>query len=417
MTAVALAGTGALTYKGCFANRGEGGCKTPKHDSLTYATGTAVSPDGRSVYVVGFSGITTFVRGRSGALSFAGCIGEDILGVGDNGCKLPRHNSLVGSFDVAVSPDGKSVYVASYEYGSITRFDRAPDGTLTYRGCFADRGKGGCQTPRHDSLSFATGLAVSPDGRSVYVASYGGDSVTRFKRGPNGALTYGGCFADGGEQDCKRPHHDSLEEAAGVAVSPDGRSVYVIGEDAVTRFDRRAGGALRYRRCIADGGEAGCRRARHPSIGEGYRVAVSPDGRSVYTTSYSHDAISRFDRGPTGALKYRGCVASEAQSGCRKSKRDSLDDAVGVAVSGDGQSVYVAAIRSEAITRFNRTASGGLDFAGCIASKGKNRCKRASHNSLRGAAGLALSPDDSSVYVASYASNSVTFVGRETAGP
>jgi hypothetical protein len=39
-------------------------------------------------------------------------------------------------------------------------------------------------TPAHDSLDGAWGVAVSPDGNSVYVASWADDSITRFGRTP-----------------------------------------------------------------------------------------------------------------------------------------------------------------------------------------------------------------------------------------
>ncbi len=58
------------------------------------------------------------------------------------------------------------------------------DGALTYKGCFANLGANGCADPRHDSLGGASGVAVSPEGKSVYVASYVDDSVTTFDRTP-----------------------------------------------------------------------------------------------------------------------------------------------------------------------------------------------------------------------------------------
>jgi DNA-binding beta-propeller fold protein YncE len=40
-------------------------------------------------------------------------------------------------------------------------------------GCFADAGKHECSPPTLESLDSPASLAVSPDGRSVYVGSYG----------------------------------------------------------------------------------------------------------------------------------------------------------------------------------------------------------------------------------------------------
>ncbi len=47
---------------------------------------------------------------------------------------------------MTVSPDGRSVYVASYESGVVASFDRAPNGTLTQPvgtlGCVSESGSG-----------------------------------------------------------------------------------------------------------------------------------------------------------------------------------------------------------------------------------------------------------------------------------
>jgi hypothetical protein len=75
-----------------------------------------------------------------------------------------------------------SVYVASVFPGSITAFQRAPDGVLTYGDCFASLGGRGCQSPVHDSLGYVHGVAVSRDGRSVYVVADKGRSITFFSR-------------------------------------------------------------------------------------------------------------------------------------------------------------------------------------------------------------------------------------------
>src|SRR4051812_49379744 len=71
----------------------------------------------------------------------------------------------------------------------------AATGTLTYSGCFANKGKHDCSKPAHNSLGNNVGLAVSPDGASVYVAMVTG-SLTRFERAAGGELTYRDCFAE-----------------------------------------------------------------------------------------------------------------------------------------------------------------------------------------------------------------------------
>jgi DNA-binding beta-propeller fold protein YncE len=93
---------------------------------------------------------------------------------------------LAEAFDVAVSPDGLSVYVTSVVGDQIAIFDREPGtGELAQKtgpaGCIGERG-GSCDTGH--GLDDATRIVVSPDGISVLVASFASDSLTVFDRRP-----------------------------------------------------------------------------------------------------------------------------------------------------------------------------------------------------------------------------------------
>ena len=68
---------------------------------------------------------------------------------------------------------------------------------LTAKGCFEDTGLTGCgagkQTP---GLLQARTVAVSPDGKSVYVAARTDHALVRFNRAADGTLTPAGCIED-----------------------------------------------------------------------------------------------------------------------------------------------------------------------------------------------------------------------------
>ena len=102
--------------------------------------------------------------------------GEAFEGCGDA-------RGLLSPYAVAVSPDDKHVYVASSGAeaagsNAIVAFSRAGDtGALTSAGCVSDSGGDGrpgtdgfCADG--DALLGASAVAVSPDGRHVYVASH-----------------------------------------------------------------------------------------------------------------------------------------------------------------------------------------------------------------------------------------------------
>src|SRR6266511_3958988 len=170
----------------------------------------------------------------------AGCISES------GGAPCQDGEALGGAFAVAVSPDGASVYVASQTSDAIAIFDRNTfTGALTQKagtaGCVSEDGTGSaCQDGV--ALDSATGVAGSPDGASVYVASETSNAVAIFDRNTStGALTQkagtAGCVSElgGACQDGQ-----ALVGAFGVAVSPDGTSVYAASDtsDAVAIFDR-----------------------------------------------------------------------------------------------------------------------------------------------------------------------------------
>ena len=127
----------------------------------------AVAPDGRNVYVVGSvsDSVVTFSRdATTGLLVQTGCITM----TGSRGA-CAKGKGIAGAWSVAVSRDGKNVYVASYASKTVTTFVRAADGTLRQTQVLDPRG-----------LTRATAVAVSPDGRNVYAAGRGG--VAAFAR-------------------------------------------------------------------------------------------------------------------------------------------------------------------------------------------------------------------------------------------
>jgi Ca2+-binding RTX toxin-like protein len=136
------------------------------------------------VYVASDGGksVTHLTRDTSGGLThgfigYQGCIADR----GANGCVDPPQDSLSGAFGLTVSPDNQSVYVASLRANSITNLTRdTSSGFLAYQGCIANGGANGCVDPPQDSLANALELAVSPDGKSVYAAAPYANSVTWF---------------------------------------------------------------------------------------------------------------------------------------------------------------------------------------------------------------------------------------------
>jgi len=312
-------------------------------------------------------------------------------------------------------------------------------GTLTQlkgeNGCLVDRSAkaGSCGTARAlagpGPFMGSRAIAVSPDGGHVYVASSKSDAIAIFTRNrKTGALSQGkgtiGCVAAKGAGNCAPAI--GLDEPNSVALSPDGRNLYATSRagNSVTAFVRnRKTGGLRqlppaFPGCISGAPIPGCGAGLAllaPDV-----VVVSPDGRNVYVGSFFGNAVASFARNPqTGMLSQlagtAACIA-EATAGCATGI--ALKSVEGLAISGDGDSVYAATALSNAIVELVRDpATGALaqatDGSGCIVDAPLTGCTTG--RELAGANAVAVSPDDGNVYATSLFSNSVTAFDRSSA--
>jgi DNA-binding beta-propeller fold protein YncE/photosystem II stability/assembly factor-like uncharacterized protein len=385
-----------IRYVDCFANSQEQGCAAIPGGPIGTVNGLAASPDGSSLYAATDSALAAFSRGRSGELTYVGCFAN----LGDYGCETPVYNSLKHPIGVAVSPDGKSVYAIAEYSGAITTFDRAPDGSLTYAGCIADSGGAGCDTPAHQAMSDPSALAVSPDGKSVYVVDDLASSISRFDRAPDGSLTYRGCFADKGEYGCRKPRQDSIGFALGVTVSPDGHSVYVAGGGGSITIFRRAGdGALRSSGCVSDEGHRreGCKQFPHYPFAFTDGVISSPDGRFLY--AIGEDVLSVLHRHRNGQLSFVECFRAKAKEGCQPPGRAPTHFLTSLAITGNGRWLYV--VNGDdigSVMQFRVRPNGRLRFVKCV-SRYADGCHAVTHDSLLTPESIALSPLGHSLYL------------------
>jgi DNA-binding beta-propeller fold protein YncE len=341
------------------------------------ASDVAVSPDGANVYVAApdDSAVVIFDRDPgTGALSLSaapdGCVNAD----GSNSCVAGR--ALIDSSAVVISPDGKNAYVASEGVGSgVAIFDRNTEtGDLTQKagtvGCVNDSGANGC-TDGPAGVLGAIGLAISADGKFVYVASASRDAVTIYSRdGSSGELTPiaapAGCITDGGIGGCQSAV--ALGDPAAITLTPDGQSAYVASErrDAILVFGRDpvSGGLIQKpgtSGCISDSGRsdplnAGTAGACQDGVAlDGVSsVAVLPDGSAAYATTAKSDGVVVLERDPSGELKQRpgpnGCWTETGfevpglpwtQGYCEDGR--ALREARAVVTSSDGRHVYTIA--------------------------------------------------------------------------
>eukprot|EP00968_Pinguiococcus_pyrenoidosus_P015717 scaffold1465_cov148-Pinguiococcus_pyrenoidosus.AAC.1 len=158
--------------------------------SLKTPADVTASADGKDVYVVASSDsddhtLSAFSRDSvSGALALTSVIT-------DGGNSYGRTvDGLSGANCVTHSPDGKHVYVTADRYdngstktGAVSFYSRdLLDGALSFVGVIRNGDSNGNRTV--NGLDGARSLAVTPDGRHVYVVAYsrGKDAVSLFSR-------------------------------------------------------------------------------------------------------------------------------------------------------------------------------------------------------------------------------------------
>jgi DNA-binding beta-propeller fold protein YncE len=363
---------------------------------------------------------------------------------GPSGCLVDRSKHLrgcapvralrgpapfLGSDALAISHDGRNVYVASSSSNAIAIFRRsATTGRLTQgrgiTGCIAARGANGCATAV--GLDGPNSVAVSPNGRNVYATSLNSDAVAIFRRNPStGTLTQArngsGCIANLASTGCVIGR--ALDGPDVVTVSPDGDNVYVgaFKGNAIAVFSRNTStGALAQPAgtagCIVSTPTSGCATGVTLAAPEG--MAISGDGNNVYVAAAVSSALDVLNRNPsTGGLTQAagaaGCIVETALTGCTTGRQ--LDGADAVAVSPDDADVYVTSVLSNSVTAFTRTPSTGQllqqsGTSGCVIYVLAVGCSLA--RTFSAPEGLAVSPDGASVYGAAFASPAVDVFNR-----
>ncbi len=245
---------------------------------------------------------------------------------------------------MALSPGDQHLYVANFTDNSLLVFEREVlTGELIL-------------TETHlNNLNGVTGLAganfttVSPDGKTVYIASLNDHAITAFERSTsNGALTFLASYKDG------TAGIDGLRWASAVKVSPDNKNVYVSGpgDNAVAVFGReQTSGSLTFIEYVKNGVN-GVEGMVNP-----YALSISSDGKHLYVAS-SQNSLAVFEReSATGSLVFLEAYYDNTDG------INGLDGVTSLTLSENGQFLYVTAENDNSIAVFSRDEStGSLTF-------------------------------------------------------
>lgn len=279
---------------------------------------------------------------------------------------------------MVVSPNGSTVLVTGFtRSGPVVEATTVAFRAATGDRLWAARYRSGGPGYSDD----AAAIAVSPDGAAVYVTGEGSS-----KNGP-GYYTTLAYKTTTGAQLWERNYSPSSNSAAtSVAVSPDGKTVFVTGSTSY-------GGAYA---TIAYNAATGAQRwlASYNGVGGGVTgatsVAASPGGSAVYVTGTVGTSSGAVDFGTvaydaaTGAQLWATIYASPAGE----------NSAGSLAVSPDGSEVFVQGLSEN-------TGNTGQDYATVAysAATGSQVWARRYSNGEGNPSSLVVSPDGSDLFV------------------
>jgi 6-phosphogluconolactonase (cycloisomerase 2 family) len=250
------------------------------------------------------------------------------------------------------SADGRWLYVGNWGSGDVTAYEIRPDGSL----------KAGTSAKVENPPPLTpSAIVLGPTGRDLYTANNsdgGAGTVSHYRLAePGHPAPVSTIPAHGGG-------------TTGLCLSPDGRALLTAnsGTGDVSLFSVAADGELAWRSTTKTGAGA-------------FVTAMTPDGRHALVTNSLADTISLLSISVDGAVAVTQTVPSRAH------------EPRGVVLNRAGTLAYVSNFAGGtgpgAATVF-RVEGGGLRFAGSVPT-GSN-----------GSEGLALAPDEQTLYVANF---------------
>ena len=363
---------GTQLWMKLYANRGNGG-----------ALSTAVSQNGSTVFVTGY---TTTAKGAQDATTVAY---NSATGAQRWAKSYGGPGGTDRGLSVAVSPNGKTVFVTGYSFGAVSGVDYA---TIAYNAATGaqlwvkryDDGLG------NQAQSEAAQVAVSPNGSTVFVT---GTSLSTTKGNDYATIAYNA--VTGAQRWAAR--YNGVEGGNyghALAVSPNGKTVFVTGAsigtnnsydyatvayNAVTGAQRwakryngaRSGGVSRGANSVAvsgstvfvtgssigtngaydyatvaynagTGAQRWAKRYNNPGSGDGqaYSVALSPSGGTVFVTGYTDTSSTSAGYDYT-TIAYKAATGAQLWLARYNGTANFTDEAYQVAVAPGGGTVYV----------------------------------------------------------------------------
>ena len=331
-------------------------------DSLDGVSDVAVSGDGELLFVTGSGGNTLSiwqVNAEAGTLSQT-ALYQDNRAPGRHIDNVDgRVDSLDGASDVAVSGDGELLFVTAHDIDALSVWRvNAEAGTLSQTAVYQDeRAMGNRRIAdvdgRVDGLDGVSDAAVSGDGELLFVTGSEGNTLSIWQvNAEAGTLSQTALYQDNRAPGGRRIDNvdgrvDGLEGASDVAVSGDGKLLFVTAHDidalSVWRVNAEAG-TLSQTAVYQDNDASGRRSidnvdGRVDGLDGASDAAVSGDGKLLFVTGSEGNSLSIWQvNAEAGTLSQTALYQDNDASGRSMDEVDGqvdgLDGASDAAVSG-----------------------------------------------------------------------------------
>lgn len=360
-------------------------------EGLQQPAGLAMSPDGRFLFSMpgNRDAVTCFSRdAKTGHLTWKATHQVNINPLSNS---TYQDGGLMNRRAV-FSEDGKHLYEARPYEVALSTYDVNPaNGSMVLGDYYSS------------NVSMETHLFsdpfLTPDGGFLFTSDLLDSSLHAWIRNPaTGRLTYG----------YQNPRSGNglkgMVGRNGMAASRDGRFLYLAdpGEGAVSVFSIG----------LVDRMDWIQTEKRHLSDTSGgvepiVYMALSPDGKQLYTAERQSYAIHIFDRDSgTGKLHYRQAIVADTNT------VKSLSGFTGMSMTPDGTLLLITTDIYNGLTLFSRdTATGGLTFRKTLFNG------QGGVEGMTAPGSLVLSPEGRHAYVASWEDNAIAIFQDDAIAP
>ncbi|MGH2616355.1 MAG: pentapeptide repeat-containing protein, partial [Thermomicrobiales bacterium] len=312
---------------------------------------------------------------------------ETTFGTG-SGDGPSQFENMIG---VAVSGDEQTAWIVDQRNSRVSVWSRQASGQWENEALFGSLGSGLGQ------FNLPFGVAVADNGLTAFVGDQGSpltltnSRVSVWRKQPNGSWTNPFSLGNGTGDDA-----DQFENPTGVAVSGDGRTLWVAdtGNKRISVWTESNGLWAPLTRFGSAGSGPG-------QFSDPVGVAVSGDGQTVWVIDRINTRVSVWARQSNGNWTFDTDFGSFGDGATQ------WRGPLGVAVAADGQTAFVSDLGHDRISMWTRQANGGWVHDRNFGSgRGDGR------NQFAGPFGLAVSADGQTFWVTDAGNHRVSIWSR-----